>query len=96
MIYAWLSLLQSTLMHPDDHVPKCQRSLAHFAALFGSRQQGAFKALAEVADPNARLEGAELLDGTLFLRVAGLTAERVGWMREGQENGGWDFEGFLA
>ncbi|EMD35935.1 hypothetical protein CERSUDRAFT_124504 [Gelatoporia subvermispora B] len=93
---AWLSLLQSTLMHPDDHVPKCQRTLAHYASLLGSTPQGTFAALAQDPDPRARLEGAECLDGTLFARVAGLTADRVGWMREGQENGGWDFVGFCG
>ncbi|OCH85387.1 hypothetical protein OBBRIDRAFT_798234 [Obba rivulosa] len=91
----WLPLLQSALMHPDDHVPKCQRALAHFAAHYGGRPEGVFRALAEVSDPQARLDGAECLDGTLFVRVAGLTADKVGWMREGQENGGWDFTGFF-
>jgi len=35
------------------------------------------------------------LDGTLFLRVAMLTAHRLGWMREGESEQGWDTEGFF-
>ncbi|OCH85388.1 hypothetical protein OBBRIDRAFT_798236 [Obba rivulosa] len=91
----FLPILQTTLMHPDDHLPKCQRALAHFAALFGARPKGTLRALSAVSDPKARLPGAEHLDGTLFIRVAGLTADRLGWMREGQENLGWDFDGFF-
>ena len=41
------------------------------------------------------LEGAEVLDGTLFIRVAGLTADRMGWMKEGQETQFWDRMGFF-
>ncbi|KAH9940616.1 hypothetical protein B0H21DRAFT_574991 [Amylocystis lapponica] len=90
----WLPLLQTTLMHPDDHLCKLQRALAHFSALYGTRGRGHFKHLEEGAHP---LEGAERLDGTLFVRVAGLTADRLGWIREGEEKKGWDFasDGFF-
>ena len=41
------------------------------------------------------LKGAEYLDGTVFLRTAELTAERVGRMSEGDdEDSFWDFSGF--
>ncbi len=32
---AWLAITQSTLEHPDDHLCKLQRSLAHFDSLYG-------------------------------------------------------------
>ena len=86
----WLALIQSTLQHSDDHIHKLQRALLHFASRLGSTPAGTFAKAAE-----AGLEGAELLDGTLFVRVAGLTMARVGWMREGQENKGWDRNGIL-
>ncbi|KAL6310289.1 hypothetical protein BKA93DRAFT_721631 [Sparassis latifolia] len=87
----WLPILQTTLMYPDDHLCKLQRALAHFAALYGTTPKGHFAALAR---GDAPLEGAEKLDGTLFVRVAGLTADALGWMREGQEQKGYDFGGF--
>ena len=31
----WLSLLQSTLVHPDDHFCKIQRTLSEYASHFG-------------------------------------------------------------
>jgi hypothetical protein len=58
--------------------------------VYGSTEKGYWK------DRGNKLEGAELLDGTLFVRSAGLTATALGWMREGQKKGEWDFSGFWA
>jgi len=46
--------------------------------------------------PITELPGSEHLDGSLFLRTALLTADRLGWVREGQNLGEfWDFKGFF-
>ena len=82
----WFPLLQSTVLHPNEHLPKLQRALAHYALEFGKRDAGFWS--------GTELEGAELLDGTVFSRVAALTMTRLGWMREGEPKGGWDFLGF--
>lgn len=84
----WLQVTQSTLVHPNEHLPKAIRSLAHFAHLLGSKPPGTW------ADKNCKLEGAEKLDGTLFVRVASLTMDRLGWVREGEGKKEWDFSGF--
>lgn len=75
-------------MHPNEHLPKAQRALAHFASVYGLTEKGYWKG------KQTELEGAELLDGTLFVRVAGLTASALGWIREGERKGEWDFTGF--
>lgn len=31
-----------------------------------------------------------MLDGSIFVRVGGLTADALGWVREGQERGTWN------
>ncbi|CDO68532.1 hypothetical protein BN946_scf184998.g29 [Trametes cinnabarina] len=82
----WLPIVQTTITHPGEHVCKLQRALMHNATVYGARKAGHFA--------GTELEGAELLDGTLFIRVAGLSADRVGWMKEGQEHRGWDRTGF--
>ena len=82
----WLPILQTTLVHPDEHLCKTQRALMHDGTVYGQRAAGDFAGLG--------LEGAEVLDGTLFVRVAGLTADKLGWMKEGQEAGDWDRLGF--
>ncbi|KAI1789889.1 hypothetical protein LXA43DRAFT_892066 [Ganoderma leucocontextum] len=84
----WLALLQSAIMHPDDHLCKLQRSLAHFASLCGTTPKAHFK------DLGVELDGAEELDGSLFVRTAGLALDQVGWMREGEKRREWDFDGF--
>lgn len=85
---AWVPILQSTLLHNDNHIAKIQRALAHFDSLWGTTPAGHFKDV-------KGLDGVEALDGTIFLRVAKLTQDRLGWMREGEENKGWDFQGFF-
>ena len=86
---SWLALIQSTLVHPDEHLCKAQRSLLHYAAILGDTAPGTFAHLGK------ELDGAEILDGTIFVRVAGLTANRLGWIREGEPEKGWDNGGFF-
>jgi hypothetical protein len=83
----WYPLLQSTLMHPGEHLLKLERALAHYASLYGTTKKGSFS--------DTELEGADSLDGTVFLRGAWLSLNRNGWMREGKEKGDWDFDGFF-
>jgi hypothetical protein len=65
------------------------RSLAAFATRWGGRPAGYFAGGGEDG-----LEGREVLDGTLFVRVASLTLDRLGWAHEsGKELGSWDFDG---
>lgn len=83
----WLPVLQSTILHPNEHLPKLQRALAHYALRYGyETRAGRWQGWTE-------LEGSEVLDGTLFARIAGLTMRRLGWMREGERRGAWDFGG---
>lgn len=84
----WLPLIQTTIVHPGEHFCKIQRAFAHFSCLYGSRAAGQ----ADFVD--TELEGAEKLDGTLFVRVAAETANRLGWLREGEKAGGWERDGF--
>ncbi|KAF9467641.1 hypothetical protein BDZ94DRAFT_1305265 [Collybia nuda] len=86
----WLPIIQTSIVHRDDHLPKLQRSLAHYATLYGLRSSG------QADFSNTELPDADKLDGTLFLRVAGLTSKRVGRVREGEEpfSRSWDRPGF--
>ena len=73
----WLPIIQTTLVHPGEHLCKTKRALMHAATLYGSRVPVDFAGI--------QLDGvADVLDGTLFVRVAGLTADRLRWMKEGQ------------
>jgi hypothetical protein len=63
----FLDIVQAGIAHSDDHMLKIQRAFAHFSSIYGSRPKGYFK--------RTELEGAEELDGTLFIRAARLTDE---------------------
>lgn len=69
----WLALIGEALVVSDEHIPKMLRSMIHFANMYGRRPAGYFA--------DTELEGAELLDGTLFVRTAHLTHEKL--RREG-------------
>jgi len=84
----FLPLIQSSIAHPSDHHPKIQRAFAHFSTIYGTRPKGYFA--------GTELDGAEELDGSLFLRAAVLTADFMGWVREGEEAGAWGLDGFFV
>lgn len=85
---------------PEEHAPKIARALVDFDARWGTRAPGYFAACATVDEEEARmaaatgLEGVEILDGTLFARVAGLTFDRLGWVDEDEKAGQWDWDGY--
>ncbi|KAF9467673.1 hypothetical protein BDZ94DRAFT_1248738 [Collybia nuda] len=84
----WLPIIETSLVHPDEHLSKLQRALFHYSSLFGARPAGLLDF------QNTELSGAEVIDGSLFIRVAGLTAKRMGRVREGEKMGDWDRSGF--
>jgi hypothetical protein len=70
-------------------MPKIARALMDIAVHKGTRATEYFSAAGEEEKEytGARvlsLEGIERLDGTLFVRVAGLTFDRLGWLDEGE------------
>lgn len=91
---AWNRIVQSALVHPDEHLCKTQRALAEFARRYGGRAPGYYGG---GAGKEENLDGVEKLDGTVFVRVAGLCGERLGagWAYEGGELRNWDRDGFF-
>lgn len=100
---AWYPMIQTTIVHPNEHLCKTQRALAHHSSLYGTRKkgwcappEGRTVTTAQVAREEEAEDkvGLQELDGTIFVRVAMLTQNRLGWMREGETAGQWDFDGF--
>lgn len=87
---AWLALANSALFHPEAHVTKTVRTLAHNSRMYGSTPRGAFAFLADDKMGDGKLKDAEFIDGTLFVRTAEATLGRVGWTREGEDVNNWD------
>ena len=63
----WFSIIGKTFEHSDEHLPKLQRALAHFASVHGGVSAG------DEQFAGVELEGAHLIDGSLFTRAASLT-----------------------
>ena len=102
---AWPRIIQNAVRFQDEHMPKIARALMGCAVRWGTRAPGYFSAFAaadqeEKARRGVRLapalEGIERLDGTLFVRVAGLTFDRLGWVDEGEKAGMWDLDGIAT
>jgi hypothetical protein len=81
----WITLLPYALRHPEEHVPKIVRALAHWAHAFGSTPAGRWK------QADIGLDGIEHMDGTIFVRAALLTIRRVGEEKTREEDRNWDF-----
>jgi len=87
----WEDIIETTITLPDDHLPKLQRALSHFAKVYGGRKAGGadFK--------GTELEGADCLDGSLFVRTAALTMKRLlekGVKGYSATGGLWDHKAF--
>ncbi|KAL0566868.1 hypothetical protein V5O48_015133 [Marasmius crinis-equi] len=65
----WFFILRQALVHPDDHVSKFVRTVYHYATKYGITPTGTFA--------DTELEGADKLDGSLFVRAAGLSMNRL-------------------
>ncbi|KAF9445187.1 hypothetical protein P691DRAFT_676137 [Macrolepiota fuliginosa MF-IS2] len=91
----WLPLVQSSVVHPDEHLPKAVRALAAWSGKFGTAPAGTFSGPQGKGGIRTELPGAEYLDGTLFIRVAGLTVARMGRVGQGEAPADfWDRLGF--
>ncbi|KAJ7503666.1 hypothetical protein B0H11DRAFT_1710757 [Mycena galericulata] len=81
----WMQMIQSALVHPDDHLCKVIRTLAHYAVVYGAVAPGTFKM--------TELQDSDIIDGTLFIRAAGLTMRKMGRVREGEKDRYWTNDG---
>jgi hypothetical protein len=89
---AWLPLLNNAGLHPEAHVVKAIRALFYCAQRYGNTPAGAVVGAVD-ADGKEMHKGAAGLDGTLFIRVAGVLTSALGWVAHGDEEKEWDVSG---
>nr|XP_019046071.1 hypothetical protein I302_04811 [Kwoniella bestiolae CBS 10118]OCF25001.1 hypothetical protein I302_04811 [Kwoniella bestiolae CBS 10118] len=88
----WMGIVESCLAYPDSHVPKAIRSLIYFSELYGSTRRGCFiGTYLTGGQTHETIPGLSKVDGTVFVRAAGAIMNQMGWTREGQEEGDWEF-----
>lgn len=72
----WHSIIDQAIDFPDEHMPKIQRTFAHYAMLYGATPGG------DQQFKGVELPGADQIDGSIFLRAAFLTLKSA---KEGKE-----------
>ncbi|KAF7348734.1 hypothetical protein MVEN_01392400 [Mycena venus] len=73
----WLALLNNAAVHPEPHVIKSIRMLFYCAQKYGGTPAGAVVGAVDEKGKETH-SGAAMLDGTLFIRVAGVLDGRGG------------------
>lgn len=85
----WPEIIASVLHAPDAHTVKTIRTLYYGAQKYGTTSRGG--AIGAFRPGGAEThEGMAELDGTIFVRAAGVVMERMGWVGHGQKAGRWD------
>jgi len=92
-INPWLAIIEESTHAPDAHVVKAIRSLCYAAKLYGETPAGSVPGAFRGGAGDGKEEthvGMGRLDGTLFVRAAGIVMDVLGWVTHGQKAGTWD------
>lgn len=84
----WPALIQGAVHHPDLHLPKAMRTLVFGARKYGDVPPGgaigAFRPAKEGSNREETFKGMANIDGTLFVRAAGVMMDYMRWTVCGQ------------
>ncbi|EJU04191.1 hypothetical protein DACRYDRAFT_20805 [Dacryopinax primogenitus] len=86
----WMQLLASVLYTPDSHTIKVMRSLVAAEQQYGTTPPGGVIGAFEEDGKTETHAGAAKLDGSVFVRAAGVLMDTLGWVDYGQKEGDWD------
>jgi hypothetical protein len=93
----WTEVISTSINHDDEHYPKLQRALIHFAALYGTKDfSDIFGSDSEKTAANAELKPMEGLDGSLFARAALASLDHILREKGGEDGKGTDGLGATA
>lgn len=85
----WPEIVAGVLHAPDAHTVKAVRTLYYAAQKYGTTPAGgaigAFR-----RDGTETHRGTADMDGTIFVRAAGVVMDTLGWVSHGQKEGKWD------
>ena len=80
----WPALVASCLHAPDSHVLKTMRSLLYAAREYGDVPPGGAIGAFVPGSGEETHKGTAKLDGTVFVRAAGMLMDYMGWITHGQ------------
>ncbi|KAJ7662537.1 hypothetical protein DFH06DRAFT_1324907 [Mycena polygramma] len=85
----WLAMIQNALHHKDAHVLKAVRTLYYCGVRYGAMGPGEAIGARDEKGEESHV-GAGEMDGTVFVRAAGVMSDTLGWVAYGGEEGHWD------
>lgn len=80
----WPALVTSSLHAPDSHLLKSMRTLILAAREYGDTPPGRAIGVFAVGEDTETLPGTSKLDGSVFVRAAGILMDYMGWVTHGQ------------
>lgn len=80
----WPALIDSSIYAPDSHVLKTMRTLVYAAREYGDTSLGGAIGATIVNSSKETLTGTNKLDGSVFVRAAGILMDYMGWVTHGQ------------
>jgi hypothetical protein len=85
----WPAIINSVLHAPDSHTIKAIRSLCFAAQKYGNTAAG--DVIGTFGhDGKETHQSIAMVDGTVFVRAAGVVMDSLGWVGHGQKPGDWD------
>lgn len=85
----WMAIIASAIHAPEAHLPKTLRTLIYASQRYGLTQAGGVPGALD-EDGREVLPGLAGVDGSLFIRCAGVMMDALGWVDHGQPEGEWD------
>jgi len=88
----WLAILSAALHAEDSHTTKAIRALFYASQRYGLTAAGALGSagVGKEEEGQETHKGINSVDGTLFLRAAGVIIQNMGWVDKGEAAGNWD------
>ncbi|KAI0822325.1 hypothetical protein BC628DRAFT_1327511 [Trametes gibbosa] len=85
----WPGIMAAVLYAPDAHTLKAVRTLYYAAQRYGRRPPGSVLGAFD-AQGRETHKGIAQVDGSIFVRAAGVVMDTLGWVSHGQKEGSWD------
>ena len=86
----WPAMIEAVQYHQDSHVPKTLRTLIFASQKYGDKAPGTAIGAFHRDSGAETHNGTGEMDGTIFVRAAGLVMKTMGWVSYGQREGQWD------
>ncbi|TFK28572.1 hypothetical protein FA15DRAFT_665290 [Coprinopsis marcescibilis] len=81
----WPAIISDSLYHPEAHATKTLRTLIFASQQYGTTAAGQVVGAYGKSGVQPTHDGIEKVDGTIFVRAAGVLMDYMGWVTHGQE-----------